>query len=368
MQAFLGAFNEQHLAIVYDDLLPRKQAVLVTTASDITSDTVNQLLHLGKGIIFVAVSSKRCQELLLAPMQRPTLSPPSKQTQLNTINPRICLSVESREGVTTGISAADRAVTIGVLGANHPNARDLVSPGHIFPVETCAGGVLAKSALPEAALDITQLTSPSQAAAYVDLLDSDGEFLSIDKAFELAESLSLPIISLTELVRYRLTNTILIERIAEAQLPTSEGGLLKSIVYRCKIDGSEHFALIKGDIDKNNPVLTRVQVDNPLSDVFGGGEFTSRQSIKQSLSDIQEKGVGVFVYLRRSASYSLSDQCHPPQNPDGSHLLMRDYGIGAQILRDLKIHQVELLYNHTRTMAGLQSFGIEIVKHQKLFK
>lgn len=339
---------------------------MVTAARDISADTVNQLLYLGRGIIFVAIPPERTQELLLAPMLRPALSSNNQTSTRDYSHLKICLSVEAREGITTGISASDRATTIRALGADIPNPKSLISPGHIFPVEVCTGGVLVKCALPEAALDLTQSSTSSQAAAYIDLLDSEGEFLTIEKTFDLASSLALPIIGLSQLISYRLSTTTLIARIAETRLPTIDGGLLKSIAYSCKIDNSEHIALIKGEINSNQAVLTRIQVEAPLSDVFGGGSHTSRNSIKRSLAIIQERHSGVLVYLRGSTLRKSAFQKHQSQTDNNSYTLMRNYGIGAQILRDLNISKVELLYNHPRIHAGLETFGIEIVKHQQL--
>lgn len=367
MERFLADLEKRRLGIIYDDLLADKRAIVIAVAQDIKAENVNEMLNLSHGMIFVAVSAERSQALLLKQMKRPALLSSCEQKGFESNNVDVCMSVEARQGVTTGISAADRAATIAVLAEAEPNPRALVSPGHVFPVKVCAGGVLARCALPEAAVDVVTLQGYTAAAAYSDLLNSSGEFLEIERLFELASLNRLPIIALSELIRYRLRRDLLIKRMAEAQLPTEAGGLFKSVVYRCELHDSEHLALVKGQFDPNCVVLVRVQTDHPIGDVFGDPTLETRNSIRQSLAKIQERSKGILIYLRRSSSCGISDNYFAARGGDqGSYQLMRNCGLGAQILRDLGVSKVELLYNHQRILLGLQSFGIEVVKQQRL--
>lgn len=357
---FIEQFRRIGCCVLIDDLSEPNRAVLVAAARGMSSCLMNRLITLSMGLPCVAISPARAQAFMLDEMSRPTSLPPSVPQAASPI--KYCLSVEAREGVSTGISAHDRAVTVSILGEENPSPRQLVKPGHVFPVEVSDGGVLMKPALPEAATDVTQMVGAGDAAFFSDLLNSAGEFCSLEEALSLCKSEQLPYLRLSELIELRLDQECLIERIAEARLPTESAGELRSIVYRSRLHGGEHLALVKGEINSELPVLTRVQSELTLSDVFGGPTPHSRKQITKSLEAIGRRGSGVFVYLRRPRAGELSEQiASVSQQSPHRAAMMREYGIGAQILRDLGVRKIELLSSSQRSLAGLQTFGIQIL-------
>jgi len=358
--SFIEQFRRAGCCVLIDDLSEPNRAVLAAPARGMTQALMNRLITLSMGLPCVAISPARVQAFMLEEMSRPTSLPPSVPQAASPI--KFCLSVEAREGVSTGISAHDRAVTVSILGEEHPSPRKLVKPGHVFPVEISDGGVLMKPALPEAAADVTRMLGVGDAAFFSDLLNDQGQFCTLEQALSLCISEQLPGLKLSELIEMRLDQECLIERIAEARLPTESAGELKSIIYRSRLHGGEHLALVKGEINPDLPVLTRVQSELTLSDVFGGPMPHSKKQITKSLEAIGQRGSGVFVYLRRPRAGELSEQIASdfPLAPPRS-AMMREYGIGAQILRDLGVRKIELLSSSHRSLAGLQTFGIQIL-------
>jgi len=273
-------------------------------------------------------------------------------------------SVEAREGISTGISAADRATTIAILGAPTPQPRALVKPGHIFPIETRDGGVLVRLAIPEGAIDLVRLAGFTDAALFIDLLDESGDLLDASAARSFGTKHSIPVTSLTELITYRLECEPLVSRVAEARLPTTLAGEMRAVVYRSRIHDVEHVALVKGAVDKGTPVLVRVQAENTVPDVFGGTGTNSRQHLQNSLRAIEARGSGILLYLRRPFVDDKGQNVQSLRDPKylsaPNATMMREYGVGAQILRDLGVKQIELLTATPRSLAGLPSFGIHI--------
>jgi 3,4-dihydroxy 2-butanone 4-phosphate synthase/GTP cyclohydrolase II len=341
--------------------------VLVAPAYEIDETLVNRILKISGGITFVALTPERAAAFMLSPMSRlgsrSELANNSQQLQQYT-------SVEAREGVSTGISAADRAVTIRVLGAAVPQPRALVKPGHIFPVETKVGGSLVRAGIPEAAVDISLLAGFNDAALFVDFLNKEGELLSCKSAKTWAQLNDTPYFAISEIIQYRLRHEPLITRLAEATIPTHAAGELRAIAYRSRIHDVEHVALIKGTLDPAKPVLVRVQVENTVADVFGTASPASRPQIQNSLRALAENGSGVLLYLRR-ATLGETSVFQTTTTSEGaleiaSTMNMREYGVGAQILRDLGITRIELLSSTQRTLMGLDSFGISVTSQRPI--
>ena len=366
MNKIIERFKERRLVILHDDFASPYRGVLVAAAEDMTPEHVNEAISLASGICLVALSSARVRDFLLTRMLRPQKGV-SKQIE-NGAAMNMCVSVEAREGVTTGISAADRAATIRVLGEANPSPRKLVHPGHIFPVEVRDGGVLVKNSLPEGALDIVRIAGYSDAALFIDLLNDAGEFLSPEQQQQLSKKQSIPFLPLSQLVQFRLRQEPLVSRVADAKLPTFFGGELRSIIYKSLIGDGEHLALVKGTPDEQTPTVIRVQSETTFSDVFGGNAPPSRSQIHAALDLIKENESGVLVYLRKSSHGSLCEQISAADSEGQPKpaATMREYGLGAQILRDLGVRKAIILSNSATPIVGLDSFGIEVIEYRPL--
>lgn len=361
VQEFLRRFAERNIGLLIDDSGRAERAVLVARAHNISRDTVNELLHLSGGITFVALSPERVKKLMISSVRRSF--PNQEQASESAL-----VSVEAREGVSTGISVDDRTMTIRILGEPEPLPRKLVSPGHIFPVEARQGGVLERNSLAEGALDIVRAVDSSDAALFLDLLDSSGTPASRALAEEQAHERQIPSVTLAELTRHRLATERLVSRVAEARLPCSIAGELRSIVYRSHLYAGEHIAFIKGEISPEIPVLTRVQLEFTFGDVFGGSNPPTRSQVHRSLAAIREHGSGVLLYLRRPLRGQLREQISAWERTfhERPASMMREYGLGAQILRDLGVRKIELLSDRHKAFVGLDTFGLEIVSQRPI--
>jgi 3,4-dihydroxy 2-butanone 4-phosphate synthase/GTP cyclohydrolase II len=359
--SFIAEFSASRVAILIDDA-DASRAALLAPALNITSTEINRLITLSGGLTFVALSPERAAAFMLPSMTRPATGAevrpaPAGGTYQYT-------SVEAREGITTGISAADRATTIAVLGAPTPQPRALVKPGHIFPIETREGGVLVKLAIPEGAVDLVRLAGFTDAALFIDLLDERGELLDGSAARAFGAKHGIPVTSLTDLITYRLECEPLVSRVAEARLPTTLAGEMRAVVYRSRIHDVEHIALVKGDLKPDATILVRVQAESTVTDVFGGSGGSSRLHLQNSLRAIQARGSGILLYLRRpfvdDKGPNVQSLREAKDHSSPGTTMMREYGIGAQILRDLGVTKIELLTSIPRSLAGLPSFGIHV--------
>jgi 3,4-dihydroxy 2-butanone 4-phosphate synthase / GTP cyclohydrolase II len=348
----LASFRTRHLALLADDLSESSRSVIVAPAQIVTADLFNQALTLAKSVPFVALSPQRASAFVLQSMARPRTS----QTERRPLH-RLLGTVEAREGIGSGISAADRASTIAILGEAEPSARKLVRPGHIFPLETRPGGTLVSATLPEGALDLSTLAGFTDAALTMDLLNDRGELCSNSEVEAIANASSLPLIRLSEIITARLQSESLIARVAEADLPTRYAGTVRAILYRSELHHTEHVALVKGPLDFSQPVLVRVQPELLVHDVLGGLQHGSRAALLGCFRAINQRGSGIVIYLRRPPSESMSS----PRSP--RNMMAREYGLGAQILRDLGVRRIELLSASSRSLEGLSLYGIEITKY-----
>jgi 3,4-dihydroxy 2-butanone 4-phosphate synthase/GTP cyclohydrolase II len=343
----LISFRNQKLAILVDDLGDGR-SVFVSPAETLTENTLNYILSATGGIPLVSISEARASQFHLKPMVR--INESSEH-----LSPTIAAqytSVEAREGVTTGISVSDRVKTIRALGASCPHRRALVQPGHIFPVRTKTGGSLTRACIPEAALDLVNAASFSDAALFVDILDRNGNMLrqnyqDIDTGIS-----TPPTFSVSEIVQYRLAHESLVQRKSTTRLPTTHGGILDAILYRSTLDNAEHLALVKGSSFRDKIVTVRVQVEDSFEDLFGGPS-NSRELIRESLMRIASHDLGIFIYLRKESTMRSNKSS-----------TMREYGLGAQILRDLGAQNITLLSNTHRTLSGLDNFGISVVGYE----
>lgn len=361
----LRTLAEQKIGILIDDYATPSRAAFVLPSSTASPELVNFIISNTGALFMVAMPSARVASFMLNRMARPATTQSALHESISSID--MTVSVEARAGVTTGISAKDRSVTLKILGEELPQPKKLVSPGHIFPVQCKEGGVLVKPAIPEGALDIVVRAGFTESACFVDILNSTGAFATDDEIQQLTSKNSLPVFKLSELTQVLLQEQKLIERISEARLPTELAGEVKAVVYQSSIHAGEHVALVKGDLSGDEPILTRVQNESTFFDVFGGTDGGSRRQLHQALSLIGKRGRGVLVYLRKREGQLEEQIAHPHETrAHASMQLMREYGVGAQILRDLGATRIELLTNSKKNLIGLSTFGIEIVKQLHL--
>jgi 3,4-dihydroxy 2-butanone 4-phosphate synthase / GTP cyclohydrolase II len=364
---FLTSFSAKRAGILRDDSQSDGRAILASPAENISADQVNELLTAGRGLVFAVLSQERTDAFGLASMYR--------QEGYAEHLGDACVSVDAREGVTTGISSADRAATLRALAAESPNPRALVRPGHIVPLRARAGGVLVKNALPEGALDLVTGAGFRPAAVMIDLLDAAGSLMRPAEQESLAEQSGWPLLALSDLVRHRLSSEEIVFRVAEVKLPTEFSPGLRGYLYRSRLHSGEHIALVKGEITRETPVLVRVQPEATLTDVFGSLYFPSRRMIRESLARITAAPAGVLLYLRQPAIGCLGDQVNAlaalrdgGAGGEGACRTesVRQFGVGAQILRDLGVRRIIVLSQSGRRPAGLEAFGLEIAGYEKL--
>jgi 3,4-dihydroxy 2-butanone 4-phosphate synthase/GTP cyclohydrolase II len=355
------------MVVVVDDPNRENEGDLVIAAEKATPEAVNFMTKHGRGLVCLALPEERCEELGFEPM---TLKPTDpKETAF-------CVSVDAHPkfGTTTGISAHDRAITIARAISPDAKPEDFVKPGHVFPLRAKKGGVLKRSGHTEAAVDLARLAGLFPAGVICEIMDEDGTMMRLPKLIEYARAHNLKIISIADLIEYRMKSESLIRREASAKLPTRYG-MWKIHAYTSLVDGKEHVALVMGEINENEPVLVRVHSECLTGDVFGSLKCDCRAQLQRAMEKIAQEGKGVIVYLRQEGrgiglvnkikAYHLQD--HGFDTVEANKRLgfppdMRDFGIGAQILRDVGVRKMRLMTNNPKKLIGLEGYGLEIVE------
>lgn len=354
------------MIIIVDDEDRENEGDLVCAAEKVTPEIINFMVTHARGLICLPLTEERCDELHL---------PPQTAHNTSSMGTAFTISIEARTGVTTGISAADRARTI--LTAVNPDTKpqDLARPGHIFPLRAKDGGVLVRVGQTEASVDIARIAGCRPAGVVCEIMNDDGTMARLPELEKFAAKHDLKIISVANLVRYRIHKETLVKRVVETDLPTGYG-TFRAAVYENVVNGETHIALTMGDISEaTEPVLVRVQTENVTFAMFGSLLGEASQAIQTSLKKIAEEGKGVILYLRQREhnldlihqlqTYALMQEKNldfQTARRETGYGSFRDYGIGAQILNDLGVRKIRLLSNHPPRVSAIEAFDLEIVE------
>jgi 3,4-dihydroxy 2-butanone 4-phosphate synthase / GTP cyclohydrolase II len=362
----LKAFAQGALLVVVDDENRENEADLIQAAQLATVESIGFIVRYTSGVICVPMPGADLNRLNLPPMT--LFNEDVKQTAFT-------VSVDASEGISTGISAADRAQTIHVLADPKSSSQDLRRPGHIFPLRAVEGGVLRRAGHTEAAVDLAEMSNLRPIGVLCELVHDDGSMMRADAARDFADKHGLLMISIADLISYRRANEKHVELISSASLPTEFGDFVAN-AYRSKIDNSEHLALVAGEIGDGEDVLVRVHSECETGDIFGSLRCDCGPQLQAALKAIGEAGRGILVYMHghegrgiglgnKLKAYELQDQGLDTIDANlaqGLPVDSRDYGTGAQILFDLGVRSMKLLTNNPAKRAGLVGFGLEIVE------
>ena len=346
------------MVILVDDEDRENEGDLVIPADAASPEAINFMIRFGRGLVCLAMNKDRVDRLNLPLMTR------HNQTRHQTA---FTTSIEAREGVTTGISAADRARTVAVAIDPEKGAHDIVSPGHVFPLVARDGGVLVRTGHTEAAVDIARLAGRGPAGVICEILNEDGTMARLPDLVPFAQYHGLKIGTIADLIGYRRRTETLIERTLDTFIDSRYGGRWRLVSYVNSISGAEHVALVMGEVADGAPVLVRMHAHDLLDDALAESSGGRAVNLQAAMATIGSAGRGVVVVLCDPPEKSLAARLQARLSgggEDGARLL--DYGVGAQILLDLGVRQMILLSNHRKTIVGLEGYGLTVVDHQPI--
>ncbi len=353
------------MVILVDDEDRENEGDLTIAAEKITPEAINFMATHGRGLICLSMTGDALDALGLP------LMVDNNTSQFET---GFTISIEAREGVTTGISAADRATTIIAATADNAKPEDLVRPGHIFPLRAKKGGVMVRSGQTEGSVDLARLAGLKPNGVICEIMNDDGTMARMPDLEEFSEKHKIGICSIADLIEYRMRTESFVHKAVETKIPT-EFGAFKTIVYENDVEDLQHIALVKGEIDSTKPVLVRVHSECLTGDIFGSMRCDCREQLHKSLSMINEEGCGVLLYIRQEGrgiglvnklkAYVLQDKGYDTVEANeklGFKADLRNYGIGAQVLADLGIKQMKLITNNPKKIVGLEGYGLSVVE------
>jgi 3,4-dihydroxy 2-butanone 4-phosphate synthase/GTP cyclohydrolase II len=342
--------------ILVDDEDRENEGDLVIPAQMATPQAINFMAKHGRGLVCLALPSDRVEQLKL---------PLMAQHNASRLQTAFTVSIEAKDGVTTGISAPDRARTVAVAIDPTKGPNDIVTPGHIFPLMARDGGVLVRTGHTEAAVDISRLAGLNPSGVICEIMNDDGTMARRDDLIAFAQLHGLKVATIADLIAYRLRHDRIVERKLETTFNSTHGGAWKLLIYASKVPYAEHIVLVKGDIAKGGPVMTRMHAINMLDDAFGNiGNRTG--ALSAAMDMIAKEGRGIVVAIREPTLTILTDRVRSMMQGESFVPALRDYGIGAQILLDLGVHDMVLLSNTERTIVALEGYGLSVVERRPI--
>lgn len=359
-------FRKGEFVIVVDDEDRENEGDLIIAAELITPEKVNFMLKNARGVLCAPITISRCKELDL---------PHQVEANTSVLGTPFTITIDKLEGCTTGVSAADRAATIRALADPNSTPETFGRPGHINPLYAQDKGVLRRAGHTEAAIDLARLAGLYPAGALIEIMNEDGTMSRLPDLIKFAQEHSLKIISIADLIAYRLKEESLVEKGVEVNMPT-EYGMFRLIPFQQKSNGLEHVALIKGDISPDEPLLVRVHSSCVTGDIFGSKRCDCGEQLHKAMQLIEKEGKGAIIYLNQEGrgiglmekmkAYKLQEQGVDTVDANiqlGHNADERDYGVGAQIMREVGIHKIRLITNNPVKRVGLEAYGLEIVEN-----
>jgi 3,4-dihydroxy 2-butanone 4-phosphate synthase/GTP cyclohydrolase II len=352
------------MVILVDDEDRENEGDLCMAAEKVTPEAINFMAKYGRGLICLSLTPERVEELKLPMMTDDNTSP---------FGTAFTVSIEAKRGVTTGISAADRARTILTAIDPKTKSEDLSRPGHVFPLKAKAGGVLQRAGQTEGSVDLARLARLTPAGVICEIMSDDGTMARVPELMEVSKKHNLKIVTIKDIIKYRMRNEMFVKRLATVKLPTSYGGDFTAIAYSNAIDSNIHIALVKGDIKPSDEVLVRVHSQCLTGDVFASQRCDCGEQLHKAMEIIRKEGKGVILYMKQEGrgiglinklkAYELQDKGLDTVEANiklGFKPDLRDYGIGAQILVDLGVKKMRLMTNNPKKIVGLEGYGLKV--------